>query len=317
MGYGLSAAARGNTFPWVFNPPATYWDGLSMIISHMGSEIGGQRKLAGLKLGYVYLDSGYGREPIALFQKLAESFGFELKLYPVAVADMQKQSAHWKQIMADGRDYVVMFGWGGMNPAGVTEAINAGFPMTRLFSIWWLGEADLAPLGEKATGLKTLNWHNVGQNYPLLQDILKHVVDAGKSQVKSRDEVGQLLYNRGVYNSMLISEAIRTAQKLAGKAMVNGDDVRKGLENLTIDHMRLREIGLDGFAEPIALSCADHNGHRPAYIQQWHTSKWQKLSGRIQPMTLRLEPLIDAAERAYVQQNAPWPERTVPCEKPS
>src|SRR5215467_15420609 len=25
MAYGLSASADGNTFPWIFNPPATYW----------------------------------------------------------------------------------------------------------------------------------------------------------------------------------------------------------------------------------------------------------------------------------------------------
>ena len=27
MAYGLSASAVGNDFPWIFNPPATYWDG--------------------------------------------------------------------------------------------------------------------------------------------------------------------------------------------------------------------------------------------------------------------------------------------------
>jgi branched-chain amino acid transport system substrate-binding protein len=32
MAYGLSAAADGNNFPWIFNPPATYWDGASMFI---------------------------------------------------------------------------------------------------------------------------------------------------------------------------------------------------------------------------------------------------------------------------------------------
>ena len=32
MAYGLSASAQGQDFPWIFNPPATYWDGLSMII---------------------------------------------------------------------------------------------------------------------------------------------------------------------------------------------------------------------------------------------------------------------------------------------
>jgi branched-chain amino acid transport system substrate-binding protein len=33
MAYGLSAAAEGNTFPWVFNPPNTYWDGASAIVT--------------------------------------------------------------------------------------------------------------------------------------------------------------------------------------------------------------------------------------------------------------------------------------------
>ena len=32
MAYGLSASADGNTFPWVFNPPVTYWDGASAFI---------------------------------------------------------------------------------------------------------------------------------------------------------------------------------------------------------------------------------------------------------------------------------------------
>src|SRR6202051_856425 len=29
MAYGLSASADGNVFPWIFNPPATYWAGAS------------------------------------------------------------------------------------------------------------------------------------------------------------------------------------------------------------------------------------------------------------------------------------------------
>ena len=32
MAYGLSASADGSVFPWVFNPPATYWDGASVFI---------------------------------------------------------------------------------------------------------------------------------------------------------------------------------------------------------------------------------------------------------------------------------------------
>ena len=35
MAYGLSAAAVGDTFPWIFNPPVTYWDGASAILKHI------------------------------------------------------------------------------------------------------------------------------------------------------------------------------------------------------------------------------------------------------------------------------------------
>src|SRR6202048_2607974 len=55
MAYGLSASADGNTFPWIFNPPATYWDGASMFIKYIGQQEGGLDKLKGKKIGLVYL----------------------------------------------------------------------------------------------------------------------------------------------------------------------------------------------------------------------------------------------------------------------
>src|SRR6476619_2155999 len=47
MAYGLSASAVGEKFPWVFNPPATYWDGLSMVMRYVGGKEGGLDKLKG------------------------------------------------------------------------------------------------------------------------------------------------------------------------------------------------------------------------------------------------------------------------------
>jgi branched-chain amino acid transport system substrate-binding protein len=46
----------------------------------------------------------------------------------------------------------------------------------------------------------------------VIQDIKKYVVDAGKSQVDPA-KFADNLYNRGVYNSMLIAEGIRRAQE--------------------------------------------------------------------------------------------------------
>jgi branched-chain amino acid transport system substrate-binding protein len=316
MAYGLSASARGAVFPWVFNPPTTYWDGLSEIIKYIGTQEGGLEKLKGKKLGYIYLDAGYGKEPIPLFQALAAEYGFDLKLYPVAGADMQNQSSHWLNVRRDKPDYMVMYGWGAMNPTAVKEAVKTGYPMDKFISIWWATEDDARGAGEGAKGFKALNWHGNGVSFPAMADVLKFVVDAGKSQVTAKEKVGQTLYNHGVYNGILIAEAIRTAQKLAGKKAISGEDMRRGLENLDIDAARLKEIGFEGFAAPIKLSCTNHNGHRATYVQAWDGAAFVKSSDMIEPLSDKVQPLLDAAAKEYVEKNTGWPARTEACDKP-
>ena len=95
MAYGLSPSADGNIFPWVFNPPVTYWDGASVFIKHVAEKEGGLDKLKGKKIGLIHLDAPYGKEPIPLLEALAKELGFELKLYPVAAQDMQNQGSLW------------------------------------------------------------------------------------------------------------------------------------------------------------------------------------------------------------------------------
>ena len=67
MAYGLSASADGNDFPWVFNPPATYWDGASAFIRHVADVEGGFAKLKGKTIGFVHLDAPLrqGADPAA------------------------------------------------------------------------------------------------------------------------------------------------------------------------------------------------------------------------------------------------------------
>ncbi len=89
MGYGLSAAAVGEKFPWTFNYPATYWDQMSSIIKYIDSQEGG---IKGKKIGFIYLDVGYGKEPIPLLDELAKEMGFTVVKFPVGVKEMQNQS---------------------------------------------------------------------------------------------------------------------------------------------------------------------------------------------------------------------------------
>jgi branched-chain amino acid transport system substrate-binding protein len=318
MAYGLSASADGNNFPWIFNPPATYWDGLSMIVKYIGDKEGGLDKLKGKTIGYIFFDGGYGREPIPLLEQFAKEYGFTVKLYPVPAAEMQNQSGLWLNVRRDRPNWMIMWGWGAMNPTAVREATRINFPMDKFVGIWWSGgEDDARGGGQQAKGYLSLNLNGVGTDFPAIQDILKHVVDKGKSQVQ-KDRVGETLYNRGVLNSVIMVEAIRNAQKITGKKAVTGEDVRRGLETLRIDAARWKELGLENFAPPITgISCSDHNGHQAAYMQQWDGTKWVKVSDWILPMKDKVRPLLEAAAEDYVSKNQPWPKRTEPCDKPS
>ena len=139
MAYGLSASADGNNFPWIFNPPATYWDGLSMIIKYIGEKEGGLDKLKGKTIGYIFFDGGYGREPIPLLEQFAKDYGFTVKQYPVPAAEMQNQSGLWLNVRRDRPDWMVMWGWGAMNPTAVKEAAKINYPMNKFVGIWWSG----------------------------------------------------------------------------------------------------------------------------------------------------------------------------------
>ena len=316
MAYGLSASSQGATFPWIFNPPDTYWDGMSQILKYIGAQEGGLDKLKGKKIGYIYLDAGFGKEPLPFLTQLAADYGFEAKFYPVAGADMQNQSANWLNVRRDKPDYMIMYGWGAMNTTAVKEAVKINYPMDKFVSVWWPSEDDARSGGDAAKGFKSLNWHGVGASFPVIADIQKYVVDKGKSQ-SPKDKVGVVLYNRGVYNAMLIAEGIRNGQKLSGHKVVTGEDVRRGLEAINIDAARLKDLGMEGFAGPIKLTCTDHNGHRPTFMQQWDGTAWVKVSDWIEPLSEKVMPLLEADAKAYAEKNAPWPVRSEVCDKSS
>ena len=314
MAYGLSAAAVGDSFPWVFNPPATYWDGASAIITDIANREGGMESLKGKKIGYIYLDAGYGKEPIPLLEDFSKKYGFELTLYPVPGKEMQNQSSQWLNVRRDRPDYMIMWGWGAMNPTAVKEAAKIRYPMDKFIGVWWSGgEDDARPAGDGAKGFKTLNFNGVGQDFPAIQDILTHVVEKDLSQVSDASRVGENLYNRGVMNSFLMAEAIRTAQEMTGKTVIDAADMRTGMENLDITAERLKEAGMEGFMAPLKLSCEDHSGENDVYVQQWDGTTWQKVSDWFSPMKDVVRPMLVKAAEEYVATNQPWPERAEPC----
>jgi len=295
----------------------TCWDGASAFIKYVAEKEGGLDKLKGKKIGLVHLDAPFGKEPIPLLENLAKEYGFELKLYPVAAQDMQNQGSVWLNIRRDRPDWIYNQGWGAMNPTAVKEAIRNGFPIGKLVGVWWAGGDDDARAGgAEAKGYKSLSFHAAGAEFPVIKEIQKHVVDKGFSKYP-KEKVGDNLYNRGVYNSMLIAEAIRNAQKITGKKVVTGEDVRRGLESLNITDARLKELGMEGFAAPVKVACEDHNGHHKVFVMEWDGTKWTKASDWTDPMKDKVRPLIEAGAKDYAEKNTGWPKRAEPCARSS
>ena len=306
MGYGLSAAADGEKFPWVFNYPASYWSQMSSILQHIEANGG----VKGKKIGFIYLDVGYGKEPIPLLEKLAPEMGFEWVGFPVGVKEMQNQGATWLNVRKERPDWMIMWGFGAMNAAAIKEAAKIRFPMDKFIGNWWAGaHADLEPVGETGKGYLSANFSGIGTDFPALQDVIKHVVDAGNSQAKKED-VGKVLYNRGLFNAVIMAEAIRAGQKSSGKVKITGADMRDGLETFVLDEARLKEIGLEGFTAPIKASCKDHEGAGAIFIQQWDGSDWKRTSDLIPPMTDVVRPLLEEAAEKYVSEQTDWKTQT-------
>ena len=313
MAYGLSAAADGSNFPWNFNPPLTYWDGASVMLSYVGSKEGGLEKLKGKKIGLIYLDAPYGKEPIPFLTNMSKKYGFELQLYPVPAAEMQNQGALWLNIRRDAPDYLYSQGFGAMSPTAVKEAIKNSFPMDKFISVWWAGGDDDARAGgAEAKGYKTIAWHGVGTSFPAMQDIIMEVIDKGQS-LTDKAKVGEAPYMHTVYQGVLVAEAIANAQKLSGKKVINGEDMRRGLETLQISDARWKELGLEGFAAAMKVTCADHSGHNSAFILEWDGTKWNKSTDWISPLTAEVLPLIAAASADYAKTDG-WPKRSEACD---
>ncbi len=302
MGYGLTPAADGRVFPWVFNLPTTYWSQASAIMRYIAEQEGGWDQLDGKLIGLIHLDHPYGKEPIPTLEALAAEHGFEFSTYPVPPATMQDQRSTWEKIEDDELDWLLMWGWGAMNPTAVKGAVDVDFPMDRFIGVWWSGnESDVRESGDEATGYLAADFHGVGDEWPLFDELRSTVVGTDMSQTPE-DQVGETLYNRGVFNSIIVAEAIRTAMAEYGDGPITGAQMRWGLENLNITDERLAELGLEGFTNPISVTCEDHEGNHPIYLKRWTGEGWERATEWIEPMQEVVRPLIEAEAAALAAE---------------
>jgi branched-chain amino acid transport system substrate-binding protein len=300
-GYGRADSVDGSVFAWNFPLGGTYWDAADMLVQYVGKLEGGLDKLRDKKIALVYHDSPYGKEPIALLQERAKMHGFQLLLLPVTHPGVE-QKATWLQIRQQRPDFVFLWGWGVMNSTAIKEAVASGYPRDKMYGVWWSGaEPDVVPAGEGAKGYHALVFlapAGIGQ---VQKDIIKYVYDKGQGTGK-KDEIGEVLYNRGLAAAALTVEAVRQAQVRYGKKPLTGEQVRWGLENLSIDAAAIKKLGLTGSMVPVSTSCANHEGEAQAQIETWDGKQWIVAPGVLHADNSIIRPMIASSAAKYAAE---------------
>ena len=308
IGYGRADASDGRVFPYVFPLVTNYWSQNTAKIKFIGMKEGGMGKLKGKKIINLYHGSAYGKETIPILDLQAKKYGFTVTHIEVPHPGNEQES-QWLQIRQAKPDWVILRGWGVMNPVALKTAAKVGFPRDRMVGVWWSGaEEDMIPAGDAAKGFIAAAFHPSGTNFPVLKDIQKHVYSGGhKGNLEDASRYGSIYYNRGVIHGILNSEAIRTAQAKFGKKPLTGEQVRWGLEDLNIDDKRLKELGAAGLLQPIKVSCTDHEGGGAVKFQQWDGKKWNLITDWIKSDQSIVRPQIEESAAAYAKEKGITP----------
>ena len=313
-GYGRSESQDGSVFTWNYPLLGTYWVAADVAIQHIGKQAGGLDKLKGKKIALVYHDSPFGKEPIPMLQERAKMHGFELVLLPVAHPGVE-QKATWLQIRQARPDNVLLWGWGVMNSTALKEAQATGYPREKMLGVWWAGaEPDVKDVAAGAKGYNALALqHSAEPNAKVVKDVLAQLHAKGQG-TGPKEEVGQVLYMRGLISAMLGVEGVRKAQERFGKGKVmTGEQTRWGLENLNLDQKTLDGMGFAGVMRPVQTSCLDHMGASYVRVQTWDGSKWVPGNEWYQADDKLLRGMVLNASRKYAEEKKITPRTPEQC----
>jgi branched-chain amino acid transport system substrate-binding protein len=303
VNHGRTDSTDGRVFPYVFPLLLNPYSETSGIINYIAAKEGGFEKLKGKSLVVLYHGSPYGKETIPIYELLAQKYGFTVQQVEVPHPGNEQQS-QWLTIRRAKPDYVVLRGWGVMNPVALKTAQKVGYPADHIVgNVWSNSEEDVIPAGEAAKGYVAITTQASGSEYPVLQEIIKTVYGAGKGNLDDKKRIGSVYHNLGIVNGILNVEAIRAAQEKFGHRTLTGDEVRWGFEHLQLPPERVEALGAKGLFHSINVTWQNHEGDGLVTFQQWDGAKWKVVSDWIAPDWKLLRPIIEKSSEAYAAEH--------------
>jgi branched-chain amino acid transport system substrate-binding protein len=305
-GIGRADAAEGRVFPYVFNPPVSYWSMNTAKLRFLGQRAGGMEKLKGLKIAHVYRDDNYGRETIPLLDQQAAHYGFTVQHLAVQFPGLD-QKATWLRVKVAQPDWVILRSGGVSTWTALKEAAQVGVPRDKIVgSAPTCTEQDMVPAGEAAIGFICVTFLGTGTDFLVIQEMRTYVYGRGKGPGPGSD-IGTDRWKRGVVDAVLTTEGIRQAMRHFGNQPLTGAQVQWGLEHLSLTTASLKELGAEGLLPPITLSCRDHEGGGGVKLQQWDGKQWNAITDWIATDQALVRPLVEASAAKYAQEKGITP----------
>jgi branched-chain amino acid transport system substrate-binding protein len=252
-GFGISAAADGIRYSYLFPIAATYWSQGAAAVQFAKDKLGGDLK--GKKLAYIFYDNPAGHEPMPILEELQKREGFELRTFAVPPPGVEVGAQVLDITQRYHPDFVIAHLFG-RSPAAAIKAFKSnGYPLSKVVGLVWASsEADIQAAGGfgAAEGYHAMQFAGAGDDYPIRQQIKAMYKKEGKEPPKLMDD-NTVYYNRGLLQAAIHVEAIRNALKQTGGNKPTGPDVKKGLE-------QIRDFTLGGLVPPLEVTPTDHEG---------------------------------------------------------
>jgi len=252
-GFGISAAADGTRYPYLFPIAATYWSQGAAAVQFVKDKLGGNLK--GKKIAYIFYDNPAGHEPLPIIEELQKREGFDLRTFAVPPPGVEVGAQVLDITQRYRPDFIIAHLFGRSPSSAIKALKGAGYPLSKVVGLVWASsEADIQAAGGfgVAEGYHAMQFAGAGDDYPVRQQIKEMYKKAGKEPIKLMDE-NTVYYNRGLLQAAVHVEAIRNALKANGGKQPTGDDIKKGLESI-------RGFSMDGLVPPLEITATDHEG---------------------------------------------------------
>lgn len=193
-GFGISAAADGTRFPYLFPIAATYWSQGAASIKFAKDKLSGDLK--GKKIAYVYYDNPAGKEPMAILEALQKQEGFEMRAFAVPPPGVELGAQILDLTQRYHPDFIIAHLFGRSPSVFIKGLKAAGFPLSKVVGLVWASaEADILAAGgwAVAEGYYTMQFAGAGDDYPIRQEIKAMYKKEGKEPPKEMDNT--VIYN--------------------------------------------------------------------------------------------------------------------------